>query len=257
MRPAGGRAGRRAALLVTVLAVGSATACGSDDTATAGAGSDRLPQGDESVRLDPADFTVEITNEYWPMKRGDRWLYEETNGEGVVQRGETSVRDETRTVAGIEALVIHDVLNDQDGALVEDTTDWYAQDSVGNIWYLGEQTAEYENGQVTSTEGSWEAGVDGAQAGIIVPAAPKPGMEYRQEFLADEAEDQAIVLSTSEQAQTPTGIYTGALLTRDTTPLEPELVELKWYAPGVGPVLTLTPSGEVSREVLVQAPAGS
>jgi hypothetical protein len=81
-------------------------------------------------------------------------------------------------------------------------------------------------------------------------------MSYRQEYRAGQAEDQGFVLSTVEQAQTPTGIYKGALLTRDTTPLEPDLVELKWYAPGVGPVLTLTPSGEVSREVLVQGPTG-
>jgi hypothetical protein len=249
--------GHRAAVLITVLVVGSATACGSSGSATAGAGPERLPQGDESVRLDPADFTVDVTNRYWPMKPGDHRVYEETDAQGVVHRGETTVLDQTRKVAGIEALVLHDVLTDQSGALLEDTTDWYAQDSAGNVWYLGEQTAEYRNGQVTSTEGSWETGVDGAQAGIAVPSAPRPGMEYRQEYLADEAEDRAIVLSTDEQAQAPTGTYTGALLTRDTTPLEPDLVELKWYAPGVGPVLTLTPSGEVSREVLVQAPAGS
>jgi hypothetical protein len=251
------KARRGAALLAAVLAAASATACASSATAEGSPSATQLPQGDESIRLDPADFTVDVSNQYWPMKRGDRWEYEETDGEGHVQRGVTTVQDQTREVAGIEALVLHDVITDSDGALVEDTTDWYAQDAAGNVWYLGEQTAEYANGQVVSTEGSWETGVAGAQAGVVVPAAPEAGMVYRQEHLAGEAEDQATVLSTAEQVQTPTGTYRGALLTRDTTPLEPDLVELKWYAPGVGPVLTLTPSGEVSREVLVAAPDGS
>ena len=213
------------------------------------------PRGSEPVTLDPADFTVNVTNKYWPMKKGDRWIYEERDEKGTLTRDEVSVLDQTEKINGIEALVVHDVAS-QDGVTIEDTTDWYAQDSEGNLWYLGEQTTEYQNGQPSSTEGSWEYGVDGAQAGILLPAEPTPGLQYRQEFLKDEAEDKAIVLSTSEQAQTPTGTYHDALLTRDTTPLEPELVELKWYAPGVGPVLTLTPSGEQTREQLVEAPGG-
>jgi hypothetical protein len=214
-----------------------------------------LPRGSEPVTLDPADFTVNVTNKYWPMKKGDRWVYEERDEKGTLTRDEVSVLDRTEKINGIEALVVHDVAS-QDGVTIEDTTDWYAQDSEGNLWYLGEQTTEYQNGQPSSTEGSWEYGVDGAQAGILLPAEPTPGLQYRQEFLKGEAEDKAIVLSTSEQAQTPTGTYHDALLTRDTTPLEPELVELKWYAPGVGPVLTLTPSGEQTREQLVEAPGG-
>lgn len=264
MRKDSGRTGRptsrgrptrcRAGLLLAVLAVGGAAGCGSSG-ATASAGtSGELPQGKEAIHLDPADFTTHVTNPYWPMQAGDRWRYEQTDGKGVVSRAETTVLQQTRTVGGIEALVVRDTLHDDKGALVEDTTDWYAQDSAGNIWYLGEKTAEYKNGQVVSTAGSWEAGVDGAQAGVIVPANPQPGTEYRQEFLAGAAEDQADVLSNAEQVQTPTGLYKGALLTRDTTALEPDLVELKWYARGVGPVLTLTPSGDVSRQVLVQTP---
>jgi hypothetical protein len=214
-----------------------------------------LPRGSEPVTLDPADFTVNVTNKYWPMKKGDRWVYEERDEKGTLTRDEVTVLDRTEKINGIEALVVHDVAS-QDGVPIEDTTDWYAQDSEGNLWYLGEQTTEYQNGQPSSTEGSWEYGVDGAQAGVLLPAEPKPELEYRQEYLKGEAEDKAIVLSTSEQAQTPTGTYHDALLTRDTTPLEPELVELKWYAPGVGPVLTLTPSGEQTREQLVEAPGG-
>jgi hypothetical protein len=226
---------------------------GSDNASSDSSGA--LPQGSDEVTLDPADFTVDVTNKYWPMKKGDRWLYEERDENGTVTRDEVTVLDQTEKINGIESLVVHDLAT-QDGVPIEDTTDWYAQDSAGNLWYLGEKTTEYENGQPSSTEGSWQYGVDGAQAGIMLPAEPTPGLQYRQEFLEGEAEDKAIVLSTNEQAQTPTGLYHDAVLTRDTTPLEPELVELKWYAPGVGPVLTLTPSGEQTREQLVEAPSG-
>src|SRR4051812_30282679 len=207
-----------------------------------------LPQGGDPVELDPAEFTTDITNTYWPMKPGQTWRYRESDADGNVYRGETTVQGGTAMVDGIGARAVLDVLTTEDGSLVEKTTDWYAQDSDGNLWYLGEQTAEYKNGQVSSTEGSWRAGEHGAQAGVILPAAPRPGLAYRQEYRAGEAEEQAVVLSTAEQVQSPTGIYKKALLTRETTPLEPDLVELKWYAPGVGLVLTLTSSGGADRE---------
>jgi hypothetical protein len=135
--------------------------------------------------------------------------------------------------------------------VVEDTYDWYAQDNSGNIWYLGEDTAEYEDGEVVTRAGSWEAGVDGAEAGILIPGDPQPGMSYQQEYLAGEAEDQATVLSVDEMVEAPTGRYTEALLTRETTPLQPEVAELKFYAPGIGPMLVLQISGGTSREELV------
>ncbi len=256
--------GRVGAVLVSLISVAPVLGCSSDGGTTsprvqessldsAGTSATRLPQGSDPVELDPADFTIEITNRYWPMEVGDRWVLEETDDEGGTQRVEVTVLDETKTVAaGIEARVVHDLVTDADGSVVEDTYDWYAQDSSGNLWYLGEETAEYENGKVVSTEGSWEAGKDGAQAGIAVPAEPTPGMTYRQEYLADEAEDVAIVLSTDEQVETPTGTYSRALLTRDTTPLQPEISELKLYAPGVGPVMVLQSSGGAAREVLVE-----
>lgn len=243
-------ADRRRAAAGALLPAGAVLpGCGADPAPGGDAG---LPRGDEAVDLDPADFTVDITNRWWPMAPGDRWVYQETDGEGGVARVEVSVLGETYTVAsGIEARVVRDVVS-QDGVVVEDTLDWYAQDAEGNVWYLGEQTAEYENGQVVSTEGSWEAGVDGAQPGIAVPAEPRPGVAYRQEYLADEAEDAAVVLSTDEQVQTTTGTYTGVLMTRETTPLEPDVAELKFYAPGVGQVLTVQISGGSGREDLVE-----
>ena len=152
------------------------------------------------------------------------------------------------------ARVVHDVAT-QGGRPVEVTDDWYAQDSDGNLWYLGERTAEYENGKVVSRAGSWEAGVDGAQPGVVVPADPRPGLAYRQEYYAGEAEDRAEVLSVDEQVGVPEGHLQGCPLTKDLTRLEPRLVEYKLYAPGIGPALTLDASGESGREELVWAHA--
>ena len=162
------------------------------------------------MTLDPADFTTEITNQYWPMAPGDRWVYRETDGQGGEQKVVVTVTDRTKTIAGIEALVVHDVVT-EDGELVEDTFDWYAQDADGNIWYLGEDTKEFENGEVKTTAGSWEHGVDGAQAGIVVPANPEPGLDYRQEYYAGEAEDAATVLSLDEWVEVPAGSYRDVL----------------------------------------------
>ena len=146
-----------------------------------------------------------------------------------------TVTDQTREIAnGVTARVVRDTVT-EDGALVEDTLDWYAQDAAGNVWYLGEDTAEFEDGQVSSTAGSFEAGVDGAQPGILVPADPPPGMAYRQEYYAGEAEDHGAVLAVEEQAEVPYGRFAEAVLTRDTTPLDPDLMEYKLYAPGSGP----------------------
>jgi hypothetical protein len=222
--------------------------------AACGGGSDsttpELPQGSETADLDPADFTTEIDNPYWPMSPGSRWVYRETDGKGGVQRVDVTVTNRTKVVDGVEAVVVHDLVTEQ-GETVEDTFDWYAQDSDGNVWYLGEDTKEYENGKVVSTEGSWEAGVDGAQAGIIVPGEPEQGLTYREEHYAGEAEDAAEVLSLEGSAQVPFGTFSDALITRNFTPLDPNNVELKFYARGVGPVLVVQTSGGASREELV------
>ena len=211
-----------------------------------------LPLGSEPSKLDPADFTTEITNPYWPMSPGDRWVYRETDGQGGEQKVEVTVTDRTKPIAGIEALVVHDVVT-EDGELVEDTFDWYAQDVDGNIWYLGEDTKEFENGKVKTTAGSWEHGVDGAQAGVVVPAEPEPGLAYRQEYYAGEAEDAATVLSLDEWVQVPAGSYRDVLMTKDYTPLQPEVLEHKFYAQGVGPVLVLGISGGSDREELLSS----
>ncbi len=239
-----------ALLLVLLFLVG----CGGngDDRESDGAGVASLPQGAEPVDLDPAEFSVEIDNPYWPMTPGSRWVYSEKDGEGGMQRVVVTVTEETKRIAnGIEARVVHDVVS-QGGEPVEITDDWYAQDSEGNIWYLGERTAEYEKGKVVSRSGSWEAGVDGAQPGIIMPADPRPGLAYRQEYYAGEAEDRAKILSLTEQAEVPFGHFSNVLLTKDLVPLEPDVLEYKLYARGVGPLLTLDVSGSSGREELIR-----
>lgn len=215
----------------------------------------RLPQGAEPVELDPSRFSTRIDNPYWPMAPGSRWSYRETDRAGKAQRVEVTVTSRTRRIAGIEARVVHDVVT-EGGRSVEVTDDWYAQDEAGNVWYLGEDTKEYEGGKVVSTAGSWEAGVDGAQAGVIVPAHPRPGLSYRQEHYAGEAEDAARVLSLDEQVEVPFGHFTGVLMTKDFTPLEPKVLEHKFYARGVGPVLTDAVSGGGGREELLRFSAG-
>jgi hypothetical protein len=234
--------------LLALLVIAIAAGCGGDD-GTGAAAAPRLPTGAEPANLDPADFVRRIDNPWWPMAPGSRWVYRERDGDSV-QRVEVTVTGRRKTILGIEATVVRDVVTD-DGALVEVTDDWYAQDRWGNVWYLGEETAEYEDGKVVTRAGSWEAGVDGAEAGVVVPADPRPGLRYRQEHYAGEAEDRGEVLSLAEHVEVPFGSYGRVLMTKDTTPLEPDVLEHKFYARGVGPVLVLGLSGGGGREELV------
>ena len=211
--------------------------------------SSELPQGGAKVKLDPAEFTTEIDNPYWPLSPGSRWVYREVEN-GDVQRVTVTVTDRTKTIDGIEARVVHDRVATPGGETVEDTFDWYAQDKDGNLWYLGEDTKEYEGGKVSS-EGSWEHGVDGAEAGIVVAADPKQGLTYREEYYAGHAEDAAEVLEVGAKVQVPYGRFTGAMITRNFSGIEPTVEELKFYAKGVGPVLELLVSGGAGRTELL------
>jgi hypothetical protein len=247
---------RRTALVVAFLVL-VAGGCGSDDGDKAASGSaaraSDLPHGSEPADLDPADFTTRVDNAYFPLAPdgtpGRRWVYRGTEGGNRI-RVVVTVTSEKKEVEGIPALVVSDVVTGEDGDLIESTFDWYAQDSFGNVWYLGEDTAEYEAGKVVSTSGSWESGVDSAEAGIIMPGKPTPGLAYRQEYYEGKAEDDARVVSLDETVKVPFGSFTGVLKTRDTTPLEPNLVEFKYYASGVGQVLKTAESG-AGREELV------
>jgi hypothetical protein len=217
-----------------------------------------VPRAGERVTLDPADFSARITNPWWPMSVGSRWVYRETAPDGTTQRDVVAVLSTTKKIAsGITARVVSDVAT-EDGVPAEVTRDYYAQDRCGNIWYFGEETTEYENGKPKSTAGSFEAGVDGAQAGVIVPARPRLGMRYRQEQYAGHAEDRAEIFSLREQVEVPFGYFRGrrVLMTRETNPLEPKVLEYKFYARGVGPVLAIGVSGSADREELVRYTRG-
>jgi hypothetical protein len=231
--------------LALVLTTSGAAATAATGTTAA------LPRGGEQVNLDPADFTTRIDNPYWPMRKGSRWVYRETDNEGAKQRVVVTVTRRTKLIAnGVRARVVRDVVTEK-GVPVEVTSDYYAQDRAGNIWYFGEATTEYENGKPVSTEGSFEAGVDGAQAGVIMPAKPRVGLAYREEYYKGHAEDRARIVSLREQAEVPFGHFTRVLMTRNTNPLEPSSVEFKFYARGVGPVLAVGVSGGSDREDLV------
>lgn len=240
--------------LVTVAGVLALVTVGAGASSSASTTTCSLPRGAEHVALDPADFTTRITNPWWPMAVGSRWIYRETAPDGTSQRDVVVVLPKTKAIAnGVTARVVSDVTT-EDGVPVEVTRDYYAQDRCGNIWYLGEATTEYENGKPVSRAGSFEAGVDGAEAGVVVPASPKQGMRYRQEQYAGHAEDRAEIFSMREQVEVPFGHFGRGrvLMTRETNPLEPNVLEYKYYARGIGPVLAVGVSGDADREELVR-----
>jgi len=210
----------------------------------------QLPQGAEPFELDPTRFTTVIDNPYWPMKPGTRWTYREMDTDGTELQGVVVVTTQTTTMANrITARIVRDTLT-RDGEIIEDTIDWYAQDSAGNVWYVGEDTAEFEGGVVATTAGSWQAGVDGALPGVIVPADPQPGLAYRQEYYAGQAEDNGAVVSLDETADVPYGHFDTLMMTADTSGIEPNVIEHKFYARGVGPILTID-VGTAGREELL------
>jgi len=250
------RAIKRAGAVVasTAVLLPALAGCGSsgDDSSSAAgqSGTNTFPQSTEPAKLDPAGFSTTIDNPYFPLPVGARWVVRVTDAEGLEQRQVITVTDQTRRIAdGVEARVVHDVVS-EDGKPVEVTDDWYAQDSEGNVWYFGEDTVSFESGK-PDRSGSFEAGVKGADAGVIMPAHAEVGMTYREEYYAGRAEDRSKVLSVDEQAEVPFGHFTDVLLTKDNTPVEPRVFEYKLYAPGVGQVLAQTVSGGSEREELI------
>jgi hypothetical protein len=254
---------RHAAFISAALLIGIATACGggssqstqpTSSTAT-GTAATSLPVGSKPFKMNPADFTTEIDHPYWPMKPGSRWIFRETDAEGSVSRVVVTVLDETKTIMGIKARIVHDQVSEK-GEVKEDTFDWYAQDAEGNLWYLGEDTTEYENGKPKTKEGSWEAGVDGALAGVILPAHPEVGMTYREEYYKRHAEDGASILSVDAFAKVPYGTFDHGIQTRNFSGIEPDVIEEKIYAKGVGVILEITVSGGSDRTELVSYKEG-
>jgi hypothetical protein len=237
-----------AGLVLSLAAVSTLTVA----AVAVGGTSRRLPQGDDPVHLKPSDFSANIDNAQWPMSVGSRWVYRVVDSSDLsVQHEVISVTEHTKLMAdGIEARVVHDVVTDH-GDPVEVTNDWYAQDKRGNVWYFGEDTVVYVHGKPVDN-GSWEAGVNGNLPGVALPARPRVGLTYREEYSKGVAEDQSRVLALDEQAQIPAGHFKGVLMTEDFSPIEPGVSELKFYAKGSGQaVLAVDVSGGTDREELV------
>jgi hypothetical protein len=195
-------------------------------------------------------FADRVDNPWFPLTPGTTFVYRGVK-DGKPSRDVVTVTDKTKTIQGVSCTVVRDNLF-VDGRLAERTSDWYAQDRDGNVWYFGESTAELdEGGKVTSTEGSWQAGVDGAKAGIFMPARPTVGKSFRQEYYKGHAEDHFQVVSLSAAVNVPFVTSKQALLTKEWTPLEPDVIDHKFYVRGIGTVLEVTAKGPLERNELV------
>jgi len=232
--------------VLAAMAVGAAVAMA---IPMAGA-SPKAPLNYEPV-LDPSNFGSVIDNEYFPLPVGRKLVYEGTK-DGVTQRDVVTVTDQKKVVEGITATVVSDIAK-HGSTLLEKTFDWYAQDNQGNVWYLGEDTKSYESDGTIDTSGSWTAGVNDGEPGIIMEAYPHVPDAYRQEYLAGQAEDTAWVANVGGSVTVPYGTFHNTLSSLEATQVEPGSYDLKVYGPGVGIVLerALTGESEVARLVRV------
>jgi hypothetical protein len=244
--------------VLALLTLAAVTGCNSDGTngranligpAALGAGSGEPSTARIAFPFDPNNFVAGGDNPFFPLTPGLRYSYVAETADGV-ETNEVEVTHDTKVILGVTTTVIRDKVF-LDGSLIEDTFDWYAQDKQGNVWYLGEDTKEYENGVPVSNAGSWEAGVNGAQAGIIMLANPKIGDQYYQENAPGVVEDQGKVLGLKETVTVPFGTYTNCLVTAEWTPIEPGNRAFKYYARGVGLVLEIVPHKGRERVELV------
>ena len=224
-----------------------------------------------TFRIDNFNAPLVIDNPWWPMLPGTRTVHHGLE-DGECQVTEIQVtggakRDFTGAYAGLAARVVIDRVwrdprcDGKRGLLLEDTRDWYGQDNGGNVWYFGETTVEYEYDEAghrigSSTEGSWEAGRNGAKAGIVMFRRPVVGTYYRQEYFAGEAEDEARILRVGIRLATPLGRFHDCLKTREATPLEPGIFENKYYCANLGVVRVEAPSAHGGAELVLSGLEG-
>ena len=203
--------------------------------------------------INPAKFSATINNQYLPLTPGTTFVYE-----SPTELNEVVVTKNTRQILGANCLEVHDTVKLKgSGELTEDTLDWFCQDTDGNVWYFGENTKQLAGGLVVGLEGTWTGGVDGAKPGIAMKAHPAVGDVYRQEFSPGVAEDIGEVLSLTETVTVPYNggtTFTNCVKTRDTTPLDPESLEHKFYCPGIGLVLTIDVNTGVREELVSKTP---
>jgi hypothetical protein len=227
---------RRTALLA-LLAVALAAGCGSGG-------------GGSTTTAARGRFSASVTNPWFPLRPGSVYRYRGVK-DGEPSREVMTVTHRTRTIDGARCVVVSDLLYIR-AKLEERTHDYYTQDAKGNVWYFGEDTAELdEHGNVKDTSGSWLTGKDGARPGIFMYARPRVGQAARQEYLQGEAEDHFRVVARGVTARVPFKGFRDALLTKEWTPLEPGVVDHKYYARGIGTVLEQTVKGGDERNELV------
>lgn len=205
-----------------------------------------------NVIIDPDDFISAdiLGNDFFSLVSGRTVTYEGEEGNGASIRVVEEFTTDTKTIMGVSCVVVR-AREYENAELIEDTYDWYAQDTEGNVWYFGEDSKEIENGVVVSTAGSWEAGVDGALPGIIMLANPIVGLWYRQEYFKGEAEDVAQVIGTNATVTVPYGTFTNCLQIAEWNLLEPGVVEHKFYADGIGMIRAVKVKGGSDYEDLV------
>jgi hypothetical protein len=219
-------------------------------------GSTRSTQLASATSAERNGFSPNVTNAWFPLRPGSVYRYRGVK-DGQPSRDVMTVTHRTRMIGGARCVVVSDLLYLR-GRLGERTTDYYTQDARGNVWYFGEKTAELDaRGHVTSTAGSWMAGVRGAKPGVFMIAHPRPGLSARQEYLKGEAEDHFRVVSTRQTAVVPYGTFRGAMLTKEWTPLEPGVIDHKYYVRGIGTVLEQTVKGGNERNELVSFRRGA
>lgn len=240
-----------------MVAVHAATTRAASEKASAKASSTRRVHPRPRPRFDPSRFTLHIDNAWFPLKPGIRYVYRGTE-EGKHSRDLVTVTHGTKVIDGITTRVVNDRLF-LDGLLRERTSDYYVEDEDGNVWYFGEDTAELDrNGNVTSREGTWHAGIKGAEPGIIMQANPQVGDTFQQEFWRGHAEDHYSVRSLTQPVKVPYGSFGGnklrrrVELTKEWSPLEPEVRDHKYYVRGIGFVKEETVRGPLERGVLVK-----
>jgi len=203
-----------------------------------------VPSFDKSNFHNP----LNIDNGYFPLTAGTTFIYNGTGEEGEPTRNVFTVTNNTKEILGITTRVVHDEAY-VEGELEESTDDWFAQDDDGNVWYMGEFTTEFPD---ESHDGSWEAGVQEAKAGVVMLSQPEVGDKYQQEEAKGEAEDGATVLSLNEKVCVPYGCFSNVLKTEDFNRLEPEILENKFYAQNVGNIQAMQVKGGPEKESLVE-----
>ena len=236
-----------AASAIVLVAIALLAGCSTGPSTTAVSEAPTAPRAAASAHPPPgfpgaAGFVSAITNPYLSFSPGRTFRYESRTPNGV-EVDVVEVTRQTKTIVGVVTTVVHDRVS-LGGEVTEDTFDWYAQDHDGNVWYFGEDSKQLLNGVVVGTEGSWQAGVNGARPGIVMLGSPAVGVRYEQEFSAGVAEDMAKVTSLDASVTVPDGIFTGCLQTLEWSRLDPGVREDKFYAPGIGLVLETGRKGE-------------